>query len=93
LPFPVHVVERMETCDYLSNTKLVSLIKYHHGYYDIDDREFRGFGMVERWDTEHFDQFYQTGPHFEENDKGKEVEGLHVPPIYTKTWFHTGFSY
>ena len=25
---------------------------YHHGHYDGEEREFRGFGMVEQWDTE-----------------------------------------
>ena len=27
---------------------------YHHGYFDGEEREFRGFGMVEQWDTEEF---------------------------------------
>ena len=30
---------------------------YHHGYYDGLEREFRGFGMVETWDTESFEAF------------------------------------
>ncbi len=96
LPFPVHVVERIETYDYLINTKLVSLSTYHHGYYDSVEREYRGFGLVEQWDSESFDQFHQIGL-FSGSDLGEEhnsgiakEEGLHVPPVHTKTWFHTG---
>ena len=91
LPFPVQVVEQIETYDYLTNTKLVSLAKYHHGFYDRDDREFRGFGLVEQWDTESFDQFQKSGLFSSEQPENIVEEGLHVPPIYIKTWFHTGF--
>ena len=96
LPFPVHVVERVETYDYLTNTKLVSLSRYHHGYYDRFEREYRGFGLVERWDTESFDQFHLSGLFSTEEAgddptaKKKEGEGFYVPPVHTKTWFHTG---
>lgn len=88
LSFPVHVVERVETRDYVSNTKLVTLYKYHHGYYDGEEREFRGFGLVEQWDTEFFDQFKDNGLFDEEPGNSDEV--FHLPPVYTKTWFHTG---
>ncbi len=88
LPFPVHVVERIETYDYLSNTKLVSKMKYHHGYYDRHEREFRGFGLVEHWDTETFDDF-DTSNLFSGEPDNSDKE-LHVPPVYTKTWYHTG---
>ncbi|HWP91823.1 MAG TPA: SpvB/TcaC N-terminal domain-containing protein [Thermodesulfobacteriota bacterium] len=88
LPFPVHVVERVETRDYVSNTKLVTLYKYHHGYYDGEEREFRGFGLVEQWDTEFFDQSKGHGLFDEEPDNSDEV--FHLPPVYTKSWFHTG---
>lgn len=88
LPFPVHVVERIQTNDYLSNTKLVSTLKYHHGYYDRHEREFRGFGLVEHWDTESFDQFSKptaTPANYDVIEKE-----LYVPPVHTKTWYHTG---
>ena len=52
LPFPVHVVERVETYDRISRNRFVTRYAYHHGYFDGDEREFRGFGMVEQWDTE-----------------------------------------
>src|SRR6185503_10422341 len=52
LPFPVHVVERVETYDHVGRNRFVTRYAYHHGYFDSDEREFRGFGMVEQWDTE-----------------------------------------
>jgi RHS repeat-associated protein len=52
LPFPVHVVERVESRDLVSNTKLVSTYTYRHGYFDGVEREFRGFAYVEQRDAE-----------------------------------------
>jgi RHS repeat-associated protein len=52
LPFPVHVIERVENRDLVSNTKLVSTYRYCHGYYDGVEREFRGFAHVEQRDVE-----------------------------------------
>ncbi|HRI38916.1 MAG TPA: SpvB/TcaC N-terminal domain-containing protein, partial [Nitrospira sp.] len=54
IPFPVHVVERVETYDRISRNRFVTRHAYHHGYFDGIEREFRGFGMVEQWDTEEF---------------------------------------
>ena len=54
LPFPVHVIERVETLDRISNNRFLTRSAYHHGYFDGEEREFRGFGMVEQWDTEKF---------------------------------------
>jgi hypothetical protein len=48
LPFPVHVVEQVETLDRLSGNRFVTRNAYHHGYFDGVEREFRGFGMVEQ---------------------------------------------
>jgi RHS repeat-associated protein len=52
LPFPVHVIERVEHRDLVSNTKLVSTYHYRDGYYDGVEREFRGFAHVEQRDAE-----------------------------------------
>ena len=52
LPFAVHVIERVENRDLVSNTKLVSTYRYRHGYYDGVEREFRGFAHVEQRDAE-----------------------------------------
>jgi Insecticide toxin TcdB middle/N-terminal region len=51
-PFPVHVVERVEILDWIGRSRTVNRYAYHHGHYDGVEREFRGFGMVEEWDTE-----------------------------------------
>ena len=84
LPFPVHVVERVETRDYISGNRFVTRYAYHHGYFDGEEREFRGFGFVEQWDTEDYGSFQQGG------GTNALEEDLHVPPVLTKTWFHTG---
>ncbi|HKE57533.1 MAG TPA: SpvB/TcaC N-terminal domain-containing protein, partial [Pyrinomonadaceae bacterium] len=52
LPFPVHVVALVETIDQISSTRLTTEYRYHHGYWDGAEREFRGFGMVEQFDSE-----------------------------------------
>jgi RHS repeat-associated protein len=87
LPFPVHVVERTETFDHISRNRFVSRYAYHHGYFDGIEREFRGFGMVEQLDTEEFTALSKGGilPADTNID-----ESSHVPPVLTKTWFHTG---
>ena len=85
LPFPVHVVERVETYDHISRNHFVSCYAYHHGYFDGEEREFRGFGMVEQWDTEVFAAL--AGGNVPADNLAK---ASHVPPVHTKTWFHTG---
>jgi len=67
----------------------VSTYKYHDGYFDPVEREFRGFGFVERWDTESFSDFSKPGLHKEAAFLAYD-ETLHVPPVYTKSWYHTG---
>ncbi len=37
-----------------ARNRFVTRYAYHHGYFDGVEREFRGFGMVEQWDTEEF---------------------------------------
>src|SRR5580704_2760571 len=53
LAFPVHVVKRVETFDFIGRNRFVTSYTYHHGYFDGPEREFRGFGRVEHLDTEH----------------------------------------
>lgn len=87
LPFPVHVVERVVTHDRISGNQFVTRYAYHHGYFDGTEREFRGFGRVEQWDTEEFAALNAGG----RAPAGANVEASsHVPPALTKTWFHTG---
>ena len=87
LPFPVHVVERVETYDRISRNRFVTRYAYHHGYFDGEEREFRGFGRVDQWDTEEFAALSSSG----DIPAGDNIDAAsHVPPVWTKTWFHTG---
>ncbi|HEX3043482.1 MAG TPA: SpvB/TcaC N-terminal domain-containing protein [Bacillota bacterium] len=88
LPFPVQVVEKTESFDRISGSKLTTLYKYHDGYYNYMDREFRGFGFVEEWDTEDFTTYHQTASPAEAGNTLPVDE--FVPPVHTKRWYHTG---
>ncbi len=97
IPFPVHVVERVETYDHISRNHFVTRYAYHHGYFDGEEREFRGFGMVEQWDTEEFAALSTSvslapsvGEGWGEGAATNINAASHVPPVLTKTWFHTG---
>ena len=84
LHFPVHCVTKTITQDKISGHRFVSEYKYHHGYYDHPEREFRGFGMVEQIDSESFEHWIKSDA---SNIVDKE---LHQEPVITKTWNHTG---
>jgi RHS repeat-associated protein len=75
LPFPVQVVQRVETDDALSGGSLVTEYAYHHGHWDGAEREFRGFGRVDQRDTEVL--------------AGGAADPI-SPPTETRTWFHLG---
>lgn len=90
LPFPVQVVDKVEVIDHVSKTKMVTTYKYHHGYFDGREREFRGFGRVDQFDTETLEDFSGPGLH-EDNDLFEnDLASFHVPPVETRSWFHTG---
>ncbi|MGB7208380.1 MAG: SpvB/TcaC N-terminal domain-containing protein [Pyrinomonadaceae bacterium] len=86
LPFPVQVVSKTTVEEKITDVRFSTEYRYHHGYYDHREREFRGFGMVEQIDTEQ----YET---WKRNNVGNSLETseeLFQPPVLTKTWFHTG---
>jgi RHS repeat-associated protein len=87
LPFPVSVVKRVETYDYVSRNRFVTSSTYHHGYYDGVEREFRGFARVEQTDSEDFDTLSQGGKF---PSSTNEDAAWSIPPVLTKTWYHTG---
>ncbi|HEU4478511.1 MAG TPA: toxin TcdB middle/N-terminal domain-containing protein, partial [Pyrinomonadaceae bacterium] len=87
LPFPVQVVERIETLDHVSRNRFVTRYTYHHGYFDGGEREFRGFGMVEQLDTEELAVLSAEGTLSQVTNIDP---ASHVPPVVTRTWFHTG---
>ena len=87
LPFPVHVVEHVESYDYISRNRFVSSYAYHHGFYDGVEREFRGFGRVDQLDTEELGTLTSVS-NFPQPTNQDPISN--VPPTLTKTWFHTG---
>jgi RHS repeat-associated protein len=87
LAFPVQVVKRVETYDWVSRNRFVTGYTYHHGYFDGPEREFRGFGRVDQLDTEELAALTSSGVSPVGNN---ETAASNVPPVLTKTWFHTG---
>ncbi|HEX7445239.1 MAG TPA: toxin TcdB middle/N-terminal domain-containing protein, partial [Methanothrix sp.] len=87
LPFPVQVVERVETYDNINRNLFVMRYAYHHGYFDGIEREFRGFGMVEQCDTEEVSSLSASSSF---PSSSNIDEASNVPTVHTKTWFHTG---
>ena len=62
LPFPVHCLEQMEVVDHVHGHSLTTRYAYHHGFYDGVEREFRGFGRVDQWDSEAFGDLTPVTP-------------------------------
>jgi RHS repeat-associated protein len=88
LHFPVHVLARSETYDAVRRVRFVSEYRYRDGYFDADEREFRGFAYVEQWDTEYDPALSGKGLFA---DRPPPVNGeLPQPPVVTRSWFHVG---
>ncbi|MGR9046872.1 MAG: SpvB/TcaC N-terminal domain-containing protein, partial [Gammaproteobacteria bacterium] len=86
LPFPVQVVSQVEVIDAFSRGRLVTEYRYHHGYWDGGEREYRGFGCVEQLSTETFDRYYAH-----ESGAFEQVAPVHFsPPTLSRNWFHLG---
>jgi RHS repeat-associated protein len=95
LPFPVQVVDRVEVIDEISKGKLTTRYFYHHGYWDGGEREFRGFGRVDQFDTETFERYNEDNLVLEGDPLGSSTPlGVSVehyaPPVLAKNWFHLG---
>jgi hypothetical protein len=88
LPFPVHVVERVERFDHVAATRITNQYRYHHGFFDGVEREFRGFAYVEQLDAETIGAGRGSGL-FPDVQEDLDDE-LRLPPTLTRTWFHTG---
>jgi RHS repeat-associated protein len=85
LPFPVQVVSRTIVSDLVTGARFVNRYTYHHGYYDHAEREFRGFGRVDQYDTEDYINWQEL-----DATNGRQGAIHHEPPVLTRTWFHTG---
>ncbi|WP_458190641.1 toxin TcdB middle/N-terminal domain-containing protein [Haladaptatus sp. NG-WS-4] len=93
LPSPVQVVDRVESIDLISGGKLTTEYRYHYGYWDGAEKEFRGFGLVEQRDTETFETYNEPGLHGDEVEfvsVGSDDRDQFSEPTLTKTWFYQG---
>lgn len=84
LPFASHVVTEVLTEDLVSETSSVARYRYHHGHYDGQERELRGFGRVDQWDAAEFD------PAGESASGAPHEAGGWATPVLTRRWYHTG---
>ena len=82
LPFPVQVVSRVDVADAFTGGLLTTEYRYRGGYWDGQEREFRGFGLVEEVASERIEALARRG--------GKLELRYFSPPTLTKTWFHQG---
>ncbi|KAK7178237.1 hypothetical protein PSPO01_15714 [Paraphaeosphaeria sporulosa] len=85
-PYPVQCVSAVAAHDRISQVYTSTRYRYHHGYYDGIEREFRGFGMVEQWDTEEVETLLQLP----DDAKANHSSVSYVAPTHTKTWYHLG---
>lgn len=91
LPFPVQVVEGVTVHDALSGGTMSTEYRYHHGYWDGVEREFRGFGLVEQSDTELFDGYLGRALEGDAATMARlRAQRSYAPPMLTRTWFHQG---
>ena len=90
LPYPVQVIEKIIVKDNISETRFTNRYKYHDGYYDHAEKKFKGFGYIETWDSEDFAEFQDK---LKYPDKVTFANENYVPPVYTRTWYHTGVPF
>ncbi|MEU9899982.1 SpvB/TcaC N-terminal domain-containing protein [Streptomyces phaeochromogenes] len=93
-PFPVHVVERVETRDLLAHNLFTTRYAYHEIFFDGVEREFGGFALVEQWDAEEIGVLGAAPADGitdgAELGSGNLDPATHLPPVLTRSWFHTG---
>lgn len=89
LPFPVHIAHKITVHDETTGSRFTQRFRYHDGYFDPIEREFMGFGFVESWDTEDYEEF-EASASLPEKAAELLAKNLWVPPVHTKSWFLTG---
>jgi RHS repeat-associated protein len=78
LPSHTTVVDKIEVIDEIGNSRFVSIYEYHDGYFDSEEKEFRGFALVDQYDLE----VYRGDP---------AMPGLsQTAPACRRVCFHTG---
>ena len=85
LAFPVQCLHKVITYDRVTQSKKTQRLRYRHGFWDMFDREFRGFGFVESWDGEDL----SAAGH---DDVQMPVSSVAGGITHTKSWFHTGLD-
>lgn len=78
LPSHPIVVDRLEVIDYIGNTRFNQVFEYHDGFFDGEERTFRGFCLVDQYDSEKY-QGTSTMPETNFSD-----------PVCLRTWYHNG---
>jgi insecticidal toxin complex protein TccC len=80
LPFPVSVLKRLKQIDEISQNTLEQTFQYRLGYYDGEERQFRGFGWV-----------LSTDMPSPMGAAQRDTAGTpYIPALQTRTWYHTG---
>jgi RHS repeat-associated protein len=87
--FPVQVVAAVETLDAIAKARNVQRFAYHDGYFDPVLKQFQGFGEVESWDSETFEN-REEATSAGIVDLDPLPPELFAPIAYTRAWFHTG---
>jgi Insecticide toxin TcdB middle/N-terminal region len=78
----VHCVSRVVVTDRWRGTRFATDYRYHHGYFDGTEREFRGFGRVEQIDAETFGEFAEANA---ASPYVTDDHTLYQPPVKTIT--------
>lgn len=78
LPFALHTLQRTEVTDEITGNRLVSTVRYRHGAWDGQEREFRGFGFVEVMDTDTL--------------TSQETSEYISLPAVNRSWYATGLN-
>ncbi|MDO7174040.1 SpvB/TcaC N-terminal domain-containing protein [Mariniflexile sp. AS56] len=78
LPSHRIVVDKLETIDHIGKTRFNQIFEYHDGFFDGEERAFRGFCLVDQYDSEFYD--------------GTSLipEVAFTDPICVRTWYHNG---
>ncbi len=79
--FPVHCLEKITTRDLITGWVFANSYRYHDGYYDHEEKEFRGFAFVEQKDIERIDV---------PDASNLQNKRLDQDPVISRSWMHTG---
>ncbi|MBL6448472.1 hypothetical protein JMN32_19320 [Fulvivirga sp. 29W222] len=88
LAFPIQLISKTTLTDKIAGTVTTNSYSYHNGFYDVAEREFRGFGYVETTDSQTYEEILKSNnPYYPVEALDKN---LYVPPVLTRQWYHTG---